>query len=57
MIDISEKFGALPSPLHWPPLYGIGGALILLFFFGILWFWARRYTVIGKPVKIAAEFQ
>ena len=57
LIDILEKFGSLPSPLHWPPLYGIGGALILLFFFGILWFWARRYAVLEESGKTVAEFQ
>jgi len=50
LIDILEKFGTLPSPVHWPPLYGIGGALILLSFFGILWFWARRYVTLEESV-------
>ena len=57
LIDILEKFGSLPSPVHWPPLYGIGDALILVFFFGILWFWARRYVVLEGLAKTAAEFQ
>ncbi len=57
LIDILEKFGTLPSPVHWPPLYGIGGALIILFFFGILWFWAKRYVTLEGSVKTAAEFQ
>ena len=57
LIDILQKWGSIPAPAHWPPLYGIGGALILLFFFGILWFWARRYAVLEESAKIAAEFQ
>ena len=27
---------------YFPPLFGIGGALILLFFFGIFWIWAKE---------------
>jgi len=35
---------------YFPPLFGIGGALILLFFFGILWFWAKeRMALKGSP--------
>ena len=57
LIDILEKFGTLPSPVHWPPLYGIGGALILVFFLGMLWFWARKYNLLEGLAKTAAEFQ
>jgi hypothetical protein len=32
---------------YFPPLFGIGGALILLFFFGILWMWAKERMALG----------
>ena len=33
---------AIPKNKHYPPLFGIGGTLIMLFFFGILWFWTKK---------------
>jgi len=32
---------------YFPPLFGIGGALILLFFFGIFWIWAKERLALG----------
>jgi len=38
---------------HIPPLFGIGGTLILLFFIGILWLWAKeRIALKGVNQKI-----
>ena len=35
---------------YFPPLFGVGGTLILLSFFGILWFWVKeRNTLSGSP--------
>ena len=43
----------MQSP-YYPRLFGIGGGLILLSFFGILWFWARdRLTLRGKSTAPA----
>jgi hypothetical protein len=39
---------------YFPPLFGIGGALILLSFFGILWLWAaERLTLKGSSTTAA----
>ena len=38
----------------YPPLFGIGGTIILLSFFGILWFWAKsRKEMKGQWAKAA----
>ena len=42
---------------HFPPLFGIGGALIIILFFALLWFWMqRRPSLEGKEAR-AADFQ
>ena len=46
----------LPSK-HFPPLFGVGGGLILAFFLGIHWFWARKRKLLEGAAKTAAEFQ
>jgi len=39
---------------HHPPLFGIGGTLIFLFFLGSLWFWANeRRALEGSSAKAA----
>jgi hypothetical protein len=39
---------------HIPPLFGIGGALILLSFLGIMWFWAKeRQGLAGSSARAA----
>jgi hypothetical protein len=42
---------------HYPPLFGIGGILILLSFFTILWFWAKRYSLLKGHARNAANLQ
>ena len=42
---------------HYPILFGIGGFLILLFFLGILWFWAKKRMELTGPAAIAADLQ
>jgi len=45
---------ALTSIGHVPPLFGVGGTLILLSFLGSLWFWAKeRMAVEGAPTTTA----
>ena len=46
----------LPSA-HFPPLFGVGGGLILAFFLAILWFWAKKRKMLEGPAKTAADFQ
>lgn len=41
----------------YPPLFGIGGTIILLSFFGILWFWAKSRREIKGQVAKAADLR
>jgi len=50
-IFLAMSTGALG---FYPPLFGIGGTIILLSFFGILWFWAKgRKEITGQWAKAA----
>ncbi|MFC1481397.1 hypothetical protein ACFL6E_04020 [Candidatus Neomarinimicrobiota bacterium] len=42
---------------HMPGLFGIGGILILLSFFGILWFWAAERRTLTGTAAIAADLK
>ena len=47
----------LPINNHYPPIFGIGGGLILASFFGILWYWAKQRTMLEGDATMAADFQ
>ena len=47
----------LTSLGHYPPLFGIGGTLILLFFLGILWFWAKERKALNGKSTTAIDFK
>jgi hypothetical protein len=57
LIDILVKWGILPKPAHNPLLFGVGGGLILAFFLGILWFWAKKRATLEGPAQTAADLQ
>jgi len=40
-----------------PPLFGVGGTLILLFFIGILWLWAKERMALKNSPTIAADLK
>ena len=42
---------------HIPPLFGIGGTLILLFFIGILWLWAKERIALKGASTTAADLK
>jgi hypothetical protein len=42
---------------HIPALFGIGGALILLFFIGILWLWAKERMALKGTSTAAADLK
>ncbi|UCE40191.1 MAG: hypothetical protein JSV17_12075 [Candidatus Aminicenantes bacterium] len=42
---------------HIPLLFGIGGTLILLFFIGILWFWAKERKALEGASSAAANLK
>jgi hypothetical protein len=41
----------------WPPLFGIGGGLITLFFLGSVWNWARLRPALSGPEKTGADLR
>ena len=47
----------LPQPAHFPPLFGVGGGLMVAFFLAILWFWAKKHASLEGPAKTAAQCQ
>ena len=42
---------------YFPPLFGIGGSLILLLFFGMLWLWAKERKALKGSSTAAADFR
>ena len=42
---------------HIPPLFGIGGTLILLFFIGILWLWAKERMALKDASTTVADLK
>jgi len=42
---------------YFPPLFGIGGALILLFFFGIFWLWAKERMALNGASTSAVDLK
>jgi hypothetical protein len=42
---------------HVPALFGIGGTIILLSYFGILWVWTRTYTMYAGDTKKGKQIQ
>ncbi len=53
-VSIGMGGGALG---HIPPLFGIGGTLILLFFMGILWLWAKERMALKDLSTAAADLK
>jgi hypothetical protein len=42
---------------YYSPLFGIGGVLILVFFFSIVWSWMKRYAALSSQEKTAGAFK
>jgi len=42
---------------HFPVLFGIGGALILLLFIGVLWLWTKERIALKHSFTTAADFK
>lgn len=42
---------------YYPTIFGISGFLILAFFFGILWFWAKNHRNLEGSAKTASVYQ
>jgi len=46
-----------PTIGYYPLIFGIGGLLILLFFFTLLWYWAQNHRNLNKPAKVASVYE
>jgi len=57
MVDTLTKFRVLPTLPHVSALFGLGGGLILVFFLGTLWFWAKKRSRLDEAEKAAANVQ
>lgn len=57
MVDTLTKFRILPTLPHVSALFGVGGGLILAFFLGTLWFWAKKRSRLDEAEKAAADLQ
>jgi hypothetical protein len=42
---------------YYAPLFGIGGVLILIFFFSIVWLWMKKYAALDMQEKVAGSFK
>ena len=47
----------LPALGYFPLLFGIGGTLILLFFMGIAWLWAKERMALKGSYTTATDFR
>jgi hypothetical protein len=48
---------ALTNLGHIPPLFGIGGTVIVLSFLGILWFWAKERVTLADAAAATADLK
>ena len=49
--------GFLPISGYYPPVFGIGGVLVMALFLITLWFWAKRRPLLEGSARTAADFQ
>jgi hypothetical protein len=47
---------AIFSREYSSPLFGIGGVVILIFFFSIVWLWIKKYSALDMQGKIAGSY-
>jgi hypothetical protein len=45
------------SRVYNPTLFGIGGVIILVSFFAIVWVWMKKYAGLGMQEKIAGSYK
>lgn len=43
--------------MYYPPLFGIGGTVILLSFFAIVWLWMKGFKALDNQERISRSFQ
>jgi hypothetical protein len=47
----------LRSQVYSPPLFGVGGATILISFFAIVWIWLKRYGALRIQERISGSYR
>jgi hypothetical protein len=57
IVDIFVRGYFMATDAHYPALYGLAGALMLLLFLAIMWFWAGRRRTLTDAEKPAADLQ
>ena len=57
LVDMLSKWQIVPTPAHVPPLFGVGGGLIVASFLAILWLWVKKRATLEGPTKNAAHLQ
>ena len=49
--------GFLPISGYYPPVFGIGGGVVMSLFLITLWFWTKRRPLLEGSARTAADFQ
>jgi hypothetical protein len=57
MFSVMALIEFLRGSTHHPPIYGVVGGLVLACFLLILWFWAKKQSVLSGRARIAANLQ
>jgi hypothetical protein len=56
-VDILVRGFLMSTDAHFPPLFGLAGAMTLLLFLALTWFWAIRRRTLTDAEKPAADLQ
>ena len=56
-VDILVRGYFIATDAHYPALFGLAGALMLLLFLAIMWFWGGRRRTLTDAEKPAADLQ
>ena len=57
LVDLVLRMYLVKTDSHWHSAFGIGGALILIMFAGLLWLWAKKRRTLEADEKAVADFQ
>ena len=57
MLSIMALVESMRGSTHHPPIYGIVGGVILACFLLILWFWAKKQSILSGRARMAANLQ
>jgi len=57
LVDLVLRMYLVKTDSHWHSVFGIGGALILIMFAGLLWLWAKKRRTVEAAEQAVADFQ